>query len=194
MRVLKKEGDKEQRLVYAEVYAPNRPDSGGDYMTAEQIQKAAHQFARNGILTNVDVMHDNQPVEGVQVVESFVAREDDTVFIPGSWVVGVHIPDDGLWDDVKSGKLNGFSMEAMAKTEEKEVEIEIPPVVTGDTSKEADHVHKFYVAYDENGKFLGGQTSKESGHVHLIRGGTVTDEVDGHSHRFSSVDNVQIIS
>ena len=27
----------EHRLVYGEVYAPNRPDSDGEFMTAEQI-------------------------------------------------------------------------------------------------------------------------------------------------------------
>jgi hypothetical protein len=185
--------DEEQRLVYAEVYAPNRPDSAGDFMTAEQIQKAAHDFVRKGRMAQVDVQHDNQLIDGVQIVESYIAQKDDPTFIPGSWVVGVHINDDDTWAKVKKGEINGFSLEAMAKCQEVEVEIEIPPVVTGLTSKSEEHTHKFYVAYDETGKFLGGQTSKENGHVHAIRAGTVTDEIDGHSHRFSSVDNVEIV-
>lgn len=185
--------DEEQRMVYAEVYAPGVPDAQGDFMDAEAVRLAAHSFVRKGMMAQVDIQHDNKTIPGIQVVESFLARADDKLFIPGSWVVGVHIPDDDTWEKVKKGELNGFSLEALAATEQVEVEIEIPPVVSGVTSKEKDHVHKFYVAYDETGKFLGGQTDSVSGHVHTIRAGTITDTVDDHNHKFSAVDLVKIV-
>ena len=41
--VYKSESD-EQKLVYGIVYEPDVPDAHGDYMTAEEIEKAAHGF------------------------------------------------------------------------------------------------------------------------------------------------------
>lgn len=76
--VVKAVGDEpEQRIVYAEVYAPNRPDSDGEYMTAETICKMAHDFARNNRFTQVDCYHDNAITEGVMVTIPFIARKGD---------------------------------------------------------------------------------------------------------------------
>ena len=35
-----------KQIVYAEVYAPNVLDTHGDYMTAETIEKMAHDFLK----------------------------------------------------------------------------------------------------------------------------------------------------
>lgn len=191
--VKKDEEGQELHLVYGEVYAPNRPDSDGEYMTAEQIMKMAHDFVRKQRVDQVDQQHDNEAIPGVTVVESFIARKDDPDFIEGAWVVGVHIPDDDTWEKVKKGEINGFSMEAMVVREDKEVELEIPPVVSGVTSKSEDHVHKFYVTYNGDGKFLGGTTDEVDGHKHSILAGTITEEVNGHRHSFSAVDNIEIV-
>lgn len=182
----------EQRLVFAEVYAPNRPDSDGEYMTATEIQKMAHEFARKCRMGQVDVMHDNQTVPGVSIVESFIAREGDPDFLAGSWVVGVHVDNDDVWQAIKDEKINGFSMEALVMREPKEVEIEIPPVVSGSTTKSEGHEHRFYVTYDDNGTFLGGRTDVVDGHFHIIKAGTVTELSHDHRHKFSAVDDLQI--
>lgn len=187
----------EQHLVYGEVYAPDRPDAQGEFMTREHIEKAAHEFIRSGKMGQIDVMHGNKVIKSCSVVESFVARDDDKIFIPGSWVVGVHIPDEGLWSQVKKGEINGFSMEAFVSRHEQELEVEIPPVVSGLTSKSEEHQHRFFVSYDEKGVFKGGVTDNVESHSHSISAGTHTqyDRVDGmgHTHRFSSVDNVCIL-
>lgn len=181
-----------KRLVFAEVYAPGKLDSEREYMTAETIEKMAHEFARSGQLGQIDVFHDNKVVEGISAVETFIAREGDPDFIPGSWVMGVHVNNDKIWQDVLDKKINGFSVEALVVKESQTVEIDIPPVVTGKTSTDEDHSHTFYVTYDENGSFLGGMTSVEKGHKHSIDHGTVTKQEEGHSHRFSSVDDMKI--
>lgn len=182
----------ELQVVYAEVYAPGRPDAQGEYMSKESIQKACHEFAKSGRMRQIDIQHDNTLVEGACVVESFVAREDDPVFIPGSWVVGMYLPDE-VWAKVKKGELNGFSMEAYVVKEEKEVTLEIPPVVRGLTSKSEDHTHTFFVTYDDEGKFRGGETDVVNGHSHRILAGTHTEEEGGHHHLFSSVDNIRVV-
>lgn len=185
----------EQRMVWAEVYAPSRPDVDGEYMSAETIRKMAYDFARDLRLKSVDVEHDNSVAENVAIVETFIARKGDPDFIADAWVVGMHINDDQLWADVKAGKINGFSVEALVTKSPKMVEIEIPDEVVGKTSLEQDHDHQFMVKYSEQGRFLGGQTTPgPDGHVHLIARGTITEETNGHQHRFSSVDNVEIVN
>jgi Putative phage serine protease XkdF len=190
--IKKTEESGDQRLVWGEVYAPNRPDSHGEFMTEEDIRVLAYRFLALKLTDAVDTNHDNRITKGVNVVESFVAREGDPDFIAGSWVVCVHVADDDLWDQVKKGELNGFSMEALVAKEDVEVEIEIPNVIKGSTSESDGHTHKFAAEYDDDGKFLGGVTDVVDGHSHQIRTGTVTQVAKGHSHRFSSVDNVVI--
>lgn len=181
----------DQQLVFGEVYAPDRPDSHGDYMTAPEIQKTAYKFTSAGNMNQIDVLHDNKAVKA-SIVESFIARDNDDIFIPGAWVVGIHIEDPDLWQAVKRGDINGFSMEALVRGQERDVEVEIPPIVEGKTSKSEDHEHKFFVTYDDSGKFKGGMTDTVNGHSHQITCGTHTQTEAGHSHRFSSVDNLKI--
>lgn len=190
MRVVTK-ADKKQQIVYGEVYAPGILDSDMEFMDEDTIRQMAYNFMRTKKLDQIDSQHSNELVEGAFVVESFIAREDDSTFIPGSWVVGVHIPNKDDWDKVEKGEWNGFSVEAMVVKESIQVTVDIPPVIQGKTFKSEDgHEHLFYVSYDSDGKFLGGVTSPSSGHVHKICRGTITEVADGHNHRFSHVDNL----
>ena len=83
--------DKEEykRLVFSEVYAPNRPDSDNCFMEAHVIERMAHNFIASGKVSQIDLFHNNKIVEDCFVVESFIAREGDPTFIVGSWVVGI---------------------------------------------------------------------------------------------------------
>lgn len=190
--VLKK--DSRQRIVFGEVYAPDRPDADAEFMTAETIQKMAYGFMKSLKLDRVDSMHNNVLVKGACVVESFIARKGDPEFIEGAWVIGVHVPGDADWDKIEKGEWNGFSIEAMVKKEQVNVQIEVPPVLTGKTLKadNSDHQHTFYVGYDSEGKFLGGKTDQVNGHIHLIKRGTMTEIASEHRHRFSHVEDVVI--
>lgn len=185
-----------ERLIYAEVYAPNRPDSDGEFMDAEGIKKMAFEFMRKMELDSVDSYHDNELVPGCCVVESFIARKGDPDFIEGAWVVGMHVDNDEMWDKVEKGEINGFSLEAMVQKTPVDVEMDIPPVITGKTMKsevaEDDHIHTFYVAYNDDGKFLGGRTDSVNGHFHAIRRGSVTEKAEDHAHKFSHLDDIQL--
>ena len=178
----------DEQLVYGEVYAPLRPDSDGDIMDADTIKKMAHDFLRTHKLDQIDVQHDNNLNPGASVVESFIARKGDDTFIEGSWVVGVHIPDAETWNKVKKGEINGFSIEALVTKTPQTLEVELPPVINGITTKSEDHEHQFFVTFDGNGAFMGGRTNIEKGHFHTIRAGTVTDLAQDHNHRFSFVE------
>jgi len=183
----------EKRLVFAEVYAPDRPDADKEFMRAPEIEKMAYNFMRSMKLDSVDSQHDNILVDGCCVVESFIARKGDPDFIEGAWVVGMHIDNDAMWEKIKKGEINGFSMEAMVIKDAQTVELELPPVLSGLTQKAEGHSHDFLVAYAEDGTFMGGRTSKaEDGHFHIIKRGTITEESDGHTHRFSHVEELTI--
>jgi hypothetical protein len=189
-RVQIKKLDQEEQLVFGEVYAPGFPDSQGDFMTPEQIKKMAYNFMRKGAMSNIDTHHDQRP-NGSYVVESFIARKDDPIFIPGSWVIGVKVPDSAVWRMVKSGELNGFSLDGLGVRTEKTFVVEMPELLKGETDDVRNHRHQFVVKFDKEGNFLGGYTNPgPNGHVHQIVRGTVTEMADHHTHRFSFVEGV----
>lgn len=184
-----------ERLIYSEVYAPNRPDSDGAFMTADNIKQMAHRFIASGKMGQIDLFHDNNVVEGCVVVESFIAREGDPTFIEGAWVVGIYIGNDAVWQAILGGTINGLSVEAITLEEEVAVTIENAGEITGFTTTIHDHKHTFKVLYGEEGEFLGGVTDEVNGHFHKITVGTVTgyatDEAKNtHKHKFSFIENV----
>lgn len=175
--------DVEKQIVYGEVYAPYVVDSHGDMMLPEDVEKMAHRFMANAISRSIDKMHNNIS-QNAYPVESFIARADDPDFTEGAWVMGVKIEDAELWKEVKSGKINGFSLEAMVKTDSAEVEVDVDRVQYGSVHGNDGHSHLFIVEVDENGKIVHGQTTKDAGHSHEILKASATTEVNGHSHRF----------
>lgn len=183
-----KKSDSELQIVWGEVYAPDVPDSQHDVMSSTEILKMAYSWMAKSNTRCIDKNHD-QEVTNAFVVESFIARKGDPDFIEGAWVVGVHIPDPALWEKVKKGELNGFSMQgrsAIVGTRE----VTVPAEVTGLTKAECGHSHNFSVAYAPDGEFIGGCTDEVDGHFHVIRRGTVTEEANGHVHKFDYVRGV----
>ena len=199
-----KKSDDELRIVWAEVYVPDFPDTQGNAMHRDDIRKMAHHFLSEGRTRRVNLQHtcdhpmtqDCGCARGSSVVESFIARDGDPIFVAGSWVAGIHVPDDQLWGGIKSGKINGFSMETFAVRNDNYLEFEIPDngIVLGETSDanpNGGHKHTYSVQFDQNGKFLGGQTLETFGadsHSHAIRRMTATEAHGDHSHRFSVID------
>lgn len=186
-----KKSDDELRIVWGEVYAPGFPDSQGDFMSAASIQDMCYGFMKKQNMGAIDTNHNRDP-NGSYVVENFIAREDDTLFIPGSWVMGVHVPSDEVWGMVKSGELNGFSIDGEGVRVDAVFEVDMPDILAGKTDGGPDgHQHTFYVKFDDDGQFLGGETDRApDGHYHLIKLGTCTENAGGHNHRFSFVEGV----
>lgn len=181
-----KKFDSAKQLVYGEVYIPMVLDSDNDFKTAETIERDAHRFLSSGNVNKIDTNHDLN-TNGSFVVESFIARKGDPDFIEGSWVMGVHIVDPELWQEVVKGELNGFSLYGVGQKQSKLIEIEIPDdgIVKGETQGSEDHTHEYIVKFSSEGKFLGGSTTEVNGHTHTITKGTATDKANNHSHRFS---------
>lgn len=181
----------DERLVYAEVYAPNTMDTYGEFMSAEDIKLMAHRFMQLDLSQSIDTNHDNVP-NGSYPVESFIARADDPDFTEGAWVLGVHVPDDAVWEAVKSGELNCYSFEAMVRPVDYRVKVatirdHVGSTKSAEDDKGTDHSHLFFLQVDETGLIRKGVTSPgPDGHVHEITGPSYTQRAgdDGHNHRF----------
>jgi len=185
--------NEDQQLVFAEVYAPNRPDSDGEFMDVAGVRDAAYRFMKAMKLDSIDSHHNNKLVDGCCIVESFIARKGDPHFIEDAWVVGMHIDNTEMWNKIKKGEINGFSMEAMVTKSTVQVQMDIPPIIQGRTMDVEGHSHSFSVAYDEAGKFLGGRTDVVDGHSHVIKRGSLTEPALNHTHRFSYLDDLSLV-
>ncbi|TYS31768.1 XkdF-like putative serine protease domain-containing protein [Bacillus pumilus] len=106
--------DDAQRLVYGIVYEPNVADAHGDYMTPEEIEKAAHGFLKDA--RHIDKQHDFQDGVG-EVVESYIAPADFEVggelIQKGSWVLVTKASDE-IWEQIQKGEITGYSMAGTA--------------------------------------------------------------------------------
>lgn len=175
--------DDEKKVVYGEVYAPDVLDTYGDFMTRDDIAVMAHRFMELATMRQaIDTNHDEKS-NGSYPIESFIARETDPDYTPGSWVLGVKIVDDEIWKAVKKGDLNGYSFQALVRKLSVVVSVESEPDVVGFTEAADGHSHMFFAFYDADGRIQRGVTSEDNGHRHTISAGTATDKVNGHAHR-----------
>ncbi|QEO62949.1 phage portal protein [Bacillus altitudinis] len=106
--------DDAQRLVYGIVYEPHVEDAHGDFMTPEEIEKAAHGFLKDA--REIDKQHDFQGGVG-EVVESYIAPSDfemgGEVIKKGSWVLVTKASDE-IWEQIQKGEITGYSMAGTA--------------------------------------------------------------------------------
>jgi hypothetical protein len=112
--------EEEQKLVYGIVYEPDIEDSHEDYMTAPEIEKAAHGFMKDA--RNIDKQHDFNAGVG-EVVESYIAPTDFTIgeeeIKKGSWILVTKASDE-IWEEIKKGDITGYSMAGTAEAIEKQ--------------------------------------------------------------------------
>lgn len=185
----------EKRLVFAEVYSPMHVDTDGEAMSADEIEKMAHRFLASGRVGNVDVTHNYQK-SGCVIVESFIARKSDADgFVEGSWVLGVKVVPDELWEAVKKGELNGFSFAGEVKKIPVTAKVLLTKRLEGESEKAEvegvveEHSHPIEIAFDVEGKVSLGVAKFASGHEHPITRLTATDEVLQHRHRLIVVND-----
>lgn len=178
----------EKQIVYGEVYSPFEVDTDGDAATPEEIEKAAHEFLSSGKVNNIDLLH-NFKATGSQVVESFmVEKGDPRGFAEGSWVLGVKVNDPDLWNSVKDGKINGFSLAGQSIKVPAKVTVTEIQSLEGTTEKNTDsiippHSHDVSLAFDEKGFIVPTLTKEAMGHSHMVKAMTATEMEGGHAHR-----------
>ncbi len=95
--------------------------------TKDQIAQIANKFLAKGYATHFNLFHDpNLPADGVSVLNSFVTDEQMGIMPmkgfedskDGSWFISAKVTDPTIWGKVKSGEIQGFSVEGMFKYKE----------------------------------------------------------------------------
>jgi hypothetical protein len=114
-----KMADFEKGLVYGIVYSPNTEDSHGDWTTAAEIEKAAHDFLPTAKSDWTNINHGKDELPDVDVVESYIAPCDFVVnketVSKGSWVIVSRVNNAELRTSIQKGEVTGYSLEGTAR-------------------------------------------------------------------------------
>ena len=141
--------DAQTHYVTGIVYEPMEEDTHGNYMTEAEIEKAAHWFAKNGNM--VDLQHSFEPLDGASVVESWIAKADFEIdgqtVKKGTWLMTVEVSDEAVWNGIEKGDITGFSMGGIGTYSEEDTNLD-------DVEKSGSGGEKFNLL-KQLGKFLG---------------------------------------
>jgi hypothetical protein len=118
--------DNEKHIVLGPAMVPDqkifRKDEQGNpyyvFFSSETIKMIAEKYMRNKYIDNNDHMHDGKAVKDVYVIESWIKEDDEDKSnkygfndLPiGTWFVSMKINNPKIWEKVKMGELNGFSV------------------------------------------------------------------------------------
>lgn len=114
--------DKMRQIVTGVVLEPHSEDLQGDWMTPEDIERAAHGYL---IGSRIVGSEHGRPIDA-NVVESYITPQDMTFataagqeLVPqGSWVMSVKITSPEEWQQVLDGDYGGFSVGGYGAREE----------------------------------------------------------------------------
>ena len=119
--------DEEKKLLLGAALIPNKPIYRNDqangeyyiYFSRDTVRKASQMFLKAGNQSKATIEHDRQ-IEGMTVVESWL-KEDEVhdkslkyqIEAPiGTWFIAMKVENEEIWEQVKLGKIKGFSIEA----------------------------------------------------------------------------------
>ena len=106
---------KTQRIVFCVALQPNVPDTFGSVMTAESIEYTAHRFMMASRVIKASHLDEIRAYP----VESYIAPVDiafeSGMYGPqevkqGSWVLGIKVLDDAIWQMIVAGEYTGISV------------------------------------------------------------------------------------
>lgn len=119
--------NEEKHILYGPAMIPNkkisRYEENGDeyfvYFSEETIQKLSENFMNNFNQKNFSFEHENY-VDGVTLIEQWLIDNPELdkskslgFSLPkGTWMMGVKVNNIELWEKIKNGIVQGFSIEA----------------------------------------------------------------------------------
>ena len=134
--------NEEQRVVMGLVLQPEQlilrqdPESGEKFnivFSADTIKELSHNFFKSGFQLNSKLEH-NSPIKDVTFVESWIVENSEIDksanfgmnFPKGSWIATMKVDNDDIWNNyVKTGEVEGFSVDAMVDLEEINLKSEV---------------------------------------------------------------------
>lgn len=178
----------EQRLVEGIIYAPYQLDTYGTMMLPADIAKMHYDFNTQRMYSAIDHEH-NETSSGCEMLRNWIAGANDPDGYPeGAWIGMAKIHNDILWDKVKRGEINGYSIHCYAG----EVKFSgmVNQVISASGSTESasntiimpNHEHGISLVFRSDGSVQATQTSEVLGHSHKVFYATSTETVFDHSH------------
>ena len=126
------EVDKEQKILMGLVLQPDQliyRNQGGEefniVFSADTIKELSHNFLKSGYQLNSKLEHE-EPIKGISFVESWIVENPKVdkstnfgmEYPKGSWMATMKCSDE-VWENyVKTGKVQGFSVDAMVDLKE----------------------------------------------------------------------------
>jgi hypothetical protein len=119
--------NEEKRIIIGPVLIPNKPiyrrdDKTGEeyyvFFTDKTIRQSAELFLKKGLQASTTTEH-SQQVNGVTTIEQWIiedevhdkSRKYGMNYPIGTWMQTRKVDNDQVWEDVKSGKYKGYSIE-----------------------------------------------------------------------------------
>lgn len=121
----------EKHIVMGAVLIPDKPiyrNQGGEefyiQFSAETIEKLAHQYLAKDRVYSFTQQHEDV-ADDIYVVETWLKTsendksKDYDLDVPvGSWLMAAKVENEEIWQKIKSGEMNGFSIEAFVNLDE----------------------------------------------------------------------------
>lgn len=139
-----KEIDAEKKILMGaalipdkQIFRRNKDEEYYIFFSKDTVRKASELFLMNSNQNNATYEHD-QKLKGLSVVESWIIEDSKTdksrlynFDLPvGTWMISMKVNNEDVWNDVKAGKVKGFSIEGyfadkleMSLQEQKEQEL-----------------------------------------------------------------------
>lgn len=116
----------------------------------DTIKTIAQNFFKKNYSNRMNIEHTEEDAESF-IYQSYIVDQELGILPPkgleevpsGSWIIGVKVNSESLWEDIKSGKRNGFSVEGFFGLEE------LTPTVREDSEE-----LQFLKAYDNLEKLI----------------------------------------
>jgi hypothetical protein len=120
--------DDEKQVIYSVAMRPNilipRKNINGEpsmvFYTEETVSDLQQNFFKNNSHNGATINHDKNIRNDIYAFESWIVSDPERdkakllgmAVEKGDWVLGQKIDNPEVWNDIKSGKLKGFSIEA----------------------------------------------------------------------------------
>lgn len=129
--------DEEEHIVSGVVMSANTPiyrrdEKGFEYFIVykpETIKLMAEKMLKDNTQNQVDLMHNGELIGSVNLIELFIKDSSKGINpsymedVPdGSLMATYKVRDEKIWEAIKSGKLNGFSLAGLFSIEKEDSE------------------------------------------------------------------------
>ena len=124
--------NEDKRIIFTPVLIPNqliyRNIAGEEFnlmFDKETIEQVAQKWVKDNLSSTVDIEHSSKLIEGVTFFESvllnnerFATAKGFEGLPEGTWFLTGKVESDEVWSKVKSGEVNGVSIDGLFKTTE----------------------------------------------------------------------------